>query len=296
MVRSSGGGGGGVAFSERRRAYGPGASRWGGGRLPFVSSGARFLLVIGGVWVTVLVLFSTAFYADTHHASASSSSPSSTSWSFLGGEEGGSSSSNSRGVEGTGLQALQSQVDELSQRVKALSKQQERPPLEIGTAAAEAAAEAGGAGSEKKGGSSERGQYAVKPQGPGDTSTSERPLVDPTVLARSRPAFAHDDMGKLCGRRNNGDEEVLDRVQVWDGAEMGKPRILCLTYTLSKSQAAVEGVRQTWGQRCDGYIAMSDVTDKSIPSVDIKHDGPEAYENMWQVCMYARAGLKGGGS
>lgn len=124
-----------------------------------------------------------------------------------------------------------------------------------------------------------------------DSSTSPDPLVDPTVLTRSKPAFEHADMEALCQHRNDGDEDVLDRVTVWDGAEMGKPRIMCISFTLEKyHDPAVQNVRRTWGQKCDGYLAMSDVTDLELPSLDIRHEGPEAYENMWQVKIWGGGG------
>lgn len=63
---------------------------------------------------------------------------------------------------------------------------------------------------------------------------------------------------------------------------MGEPRILCLTYTISPSHdTAIRRIRRTWGARCDGYIAMSNLTDPTIPTLDIKHEGPEEYGNMW---------------
>lgn len=116
-----------------------------------------------------------------------------------------------------------------------------------------------------------------------DSDTSPVPLVDPTTLARNPPPFQHDDMEQLCAHTDDGDEAVLARVDVWPDAERGKPRILCFSYTLSEAHdTAVKSLRMTWAQRCDGYLAMSNLTDPSIPSIDIKHKGPEAYDNMWQ--------------
>jgi glycoprotein-N-acetylgalactosamine 3-beta-galactosyltransferase len=58
--------------------------------------------------------------------------------------------------------------------------------------------------------------------------------------------------------------------------------VLCLTYTFSPAHSnAVQSIRQTWGKKCDGYLAMSNLTDPEIPSVNIKHLGPEAYDYMW---------------
>jgi len=116
-----------------------------------------------------------------------------------------------------------------------------------------------------------------------DSDTSPVPLVDPTVLGRDPPALDHADMPGLCAHKSDGDEDVLRRIDVWPSAEKGKPRILCFSYTLSTAHAGpVQNLRRTWAQRCDGYVAFSNQTDPLIPSVDLKHKGPEAYANMWQ--------------
>lgn len=264
-MRSSGGGGGsgGAAFTAKRRAYGPGAQSWRWGRGWCSPQSAGFLVVIAGVWVTVLLLFGTALFMDNTHKQQHAHAA-------VGG------SSFHRHVEASELGALQAEVKGLSQRVDALAAHQARPALDLPDADA----------SEPR---TEKGLFDAQPkkqaqQGGKDSRTSPLPLVDPTVLTRTRPAFGHGDMEGLCRHRSDGDEEILDRVTVWDKAEMGKPRIMCISFTLQKyHDSAVQNVRRTWGQKCDGYVAMSDFTDPDIPSVDIKHDGPEAYENMWQV-------------
>lgn len=114
-----------------------------------------------------------------------------------------------------------------------------------------------------------------------DSDTSPVPLVDPTILTRTEHAL-EGDVRQYCAARDP-DSQMLEHVKIWEGAKMGSPRILCLSYTLSSAHdTAVRNIQQTWGRRCDGYLAMSDKTDPSVPSVDIKHKGPEAYNNMWQ--------------
>jgi len=44
----------------------------------------------------------------------------------------------------------------------------------------------------------------------------------------------------------------------------------------------VKSTRETWAKRCDGFIAFSTETDPTIPSVNVMHEGPEDYQNMWQ--------------
>ena len=61
------------------------------------------------------------------------------------------------------------------------------------------------------------------------------------------------------------------------------PRILCLVYTSHDNHhALVQTIVHTWGKRCDGFLAMSNVNDTSIGALHLHHEGPESYNNMWQ--------------
>ena len=44
----------------------------------------------------------------------------------------------------------------------------------------------------------------------------------------------------------------------------------------------VRATRDTWGKRCDGFVAFSTKSDPVIPAIRIEHEGPESYDNMWQ--------------
>jgi hypothetical protein len=66
-----------------------------------------------------------------------------------------------------------------------------------------------------------------------------------------------------------------------------KGKILCGIYTYDKMDYRIQGVSETWGWRCDGFLPASTVTidDPAIRgygSVDVPHYGPEEYNNMWQ--------------
>jgi hypothetical protein len=68
---------------------------------------------------------------------------------------------------------------------------------------------------------------------------------------------------------------------------ISKGKILCGIYSYAKMDYRVQGVSETWGWRCDGFLPVSTVTidDPAIRgygSVDVPHYGPEAYDNMWQ--------------
>jgi glycoprotein-N-acetylgalactosamine 3-beta-galactosyltransferase len=68
---------------------------------------------------------------------------------------------------------------------------------------------------------------------------------------------------------------------------VSKGKILCGIYTYDKMDYRTQGVSETWGWRCDGFLPVSTVTidDPAIRgygSVDVPHYGPEKYGNMWQ--------------
>jgi hypothetical protein len=61
------------------------------------------------------------------------------------------------------------------------------------------------------------------------------------------------------------------------------PKILCGIYTMAKNHDTnVKATRETWGKRCDGFVAYSTLTDDSISAIEILHEGDEDYQNMWQ--------------
>ncbi|GFH50411.1 hypothetical protein CTEN210_06887 [Chaetoceros tenuissimus] len=60
------------------------------------------------------------------------------------------------------------------------------------------------------------------------------------------------------------------------------PKILCMVYTHSRSHQRVRAIVNTWGSQCDGFFAASNETDLSIRTINLVHNGPEAYNNMWQ--------------
>jgi hypothetical protein len=68
---------------------------------------------------------------------------------------------------------------------------------------------------------------------------------------------------------------------------VSKGKILCGIYTYEKMHYRVIGVAETWGWRCDGFLAAStatidDPTQPGFPATDLPHEGKEEYDNMWQ--------------
>jgi hypothetical protein len=68
---------------------------------------------------------------------------------------------------------------------------------------------------------------------------------------------------------------------------VSKGKILCGIYTYDKMDYRIQGISETWGWRCDGFLPVSTVTIddpavRAYGSVDVPHHGKEAYDNMWQ--------------
>ena len=61
-----------------------------------------------------------------------------------------------------------------------------------------------------------------------------------------------------------------------------RTKLLCIIYTTEPYHDRIPAIRETWGQKCDGFMAVSNVTDKELGTVNIPHEGPESYDNMWQ--------------
>ena len=82
--------------------------------------------------------------------------------------------------------------------------------------------------------------------------------------------------------RGRDTKDLLSRVELASAAEGARASLMCLIYTIEKSHPAARGVRDTWASHCDGWATMSTATDADIPAVNVPHDGPEEYNNIWQ--------------
>jgi hypothetical protein len=117
----------------------------------------------------------------------------------------------------------------------------------------------------------------------------------------SRLSNARETEAACHQAAHSRDRALLDRIVIQPTAPSAAaaPKLLCALYTVSKRGGASDkkphlvrnesqqhvnarAAAQTWMPRCDGAIAFSDITDESVPTVALQHDGPEAYYNMWQ--------------
>ena len=95
-----------------------------------------------------------------------------------------------------------------------------------------------------------------------------------------------------CTKPVNSDERMLDKIKVWssgNGATSeteSKVHLVCMVYALAKETHKMEAQYDTWGKQCDRFLFMTDRAidgpSARLPHVVVEHDGPEAWDNMWQ--------------
>lgn len=111
---------------------------------------------------------------------------------------------------------------------------------------------------------------------------------DETALRRHPPAFPTDRLEQDCQERDADQAMLTEKVFVDREAHDAKKgtkraKILCIIYAIDAShEKRIPAIRETWGQKCDGFMVGSNKTDASLDTVDIAHAGPEIYENMFQ--------------
>jgi len=102
---------------------------------------------------------------------------------------------------------------------------------------------------------------------------------DVTSLRKTSPTLTPNR--SYCERNDSSYRVLTERVILAPPPEY-PVSILCFVYTLSTAQSRVQRIRETWGQKCDGFFAASNITIPSLDTVSIVHEGPEKYKNMWQ--------------
>lgn len=113
----------------------------------------------------------------------------------------------------------------------------------------------------------------------GGPHDDNRKLLD-AVPIRGKP-FATTPP-KLADQPLDETDEALGDVAA-AASERSGPRVLCMIYTMEENHATnIRAIRETWASGCDGFLAFSTANDTRIPAISLPHDGPEAYNNMWQ--------------
>ena len=52
-----------------------------------------------------------------------------------------------------------------------------------------------------------------------------------------------------------------------------------MVYTSRRDR--LQSVAETWGPKCDGFLAAAPFSDPSLGALNLRHVGPETYDNMW---------------
>jgi glycoprotein-N-acetylgalactosamine 3-beta-galactosyltransferase len=128
-----------------------------------------------------------------------------------------------------------------------------------------------------------------KPMGALDANGRPGYIHDPTFLRNNPPPFTFhvpgDENGVCEIPFGEGDEgkyglQGLRKIEVASSFQTNT-RVLCMVYTQSTGHFRVRSIAETWGPRCDGFLAASNMSDPSIGAVHLLHEGPESYDNMW---------------
>jgi hypothetical protein len=107
--------------------------------------------------------------------------------------------------------------------------------------------------------------------------------VHNATFLRSHPvpfAYNHGDCDVPFGNGTEGHSGYLGLKKI-KIATTGDKKVLCMVYTHSNRHHRVQSIAETYGARCDGFFAASNVTNRTIGAVHLLHEGPEAYANMW---------------
>ena len=116
---------------------------------------------------------------------------------------------------------------------------------------------------------------------------------DASALHQTNPEFELPDKETTCGEKDGNYRMLTEKVFVdQEGHEAaqkeaengGRPRdkIFCLVYTIEENHDRLPPLLETWMPKCDGSMIASTKTDLSLGTVNIPHEGPEEYNNIWQ--------------
>jgi hypothetical protein len=82
---------------------------------------------------------------------------------------------------------------------------------------------------------------------------------------------------------NLSSTETLDNSNISVPITIHRYRVLCAIYTYEGHADQTLAIADTWGARCDGFVAASTITDLHLAKVQIPHLGTlGAYESIWQ--------------
>lgn len=93
---------------------------------------------------------------------------------------------------------------------------------------------------------------------------------------------AHYKMLTQKVKVNTEGHELAEEQALTGDEDKRRAKIFCTVYTIEKNHDKLNSIRETWGPKCDGFMVASTKTDKSLNTVNLPHEGPEEYKNIWQ--------------
>jgi len=103
-------------------------------------------------------------------------------------------------------------------------------------------------------------------------------LTEVVQLHKSNQFYDHEDEDPPPTIQNEDEKDYFKNTN----SKTRLPKILCSIYTIEENHYKIEAITETWGWRCDGFLAASNATNETVGAVNLTHKGPEAYGNMWQ--------------
>jgi hypothetical protein len=119
---------------------------------------------------------------------------------------------------------------------------------------------------------------------------------DPTILKQNPPIFhvSAEEQHDLCAPTGTGPEGggklgelIFDHHIQVSTTNNNNPRdvkVFCAVYSHPGNANQTDAIRETWGQRCDGFMVASSQTRHGTATVNIPHQGPYQYlyKGIWQ--------------
>ena len=114
-----------------------------------------------------------------------------------------------------------------------------------------------------------------------------------TSLRSNPPELKFDNLNHVCGLHDETWKLLTKKVSVdmsghieaeRKAKEEGIPRVklMCIVYTIEPDHYKIPSIRETWGNKCDGFIVASNKTDPLLDTVQIQHSLDEAYNHIYQ--------------
>jgi hypothetical protein len=105
-----------------------------------------------------------------------------------------------------------------------------------------------------------------------------------SLLKIPRSRLSDEIVSRMCFASHMKENlHLLQQIEFMRPHPSRRVRILCASFTHSgEYYKNVQKVKDTWGQKCDGYLAMGNHTDLQVPGIKLGFNGGESYNNLWQ--------------